>query len=79
MYVPTYWINAFTLPLILENPIFPYLLHLFPEFGANQIKKSVLDHFYVIVEMLHTEITQKVFEIPSQIENSVGVFAQVRC
>ncbi len=34
---------------------------------------------HVIVEMLHTEITQKVFEILSQIENSVGVFAQVRC
>ena len=29
----------------LENPIFPYLSHLFPEFGANQIEKSVLDHF----------------------------------
>jgi hypothetical protein len=31
------------LNLALENPIPPYLSQLFPEFGANQIKKSVLD------------------------------------
>ncbi len=43
--VPTFWINAFTLYLALENPIFPYLSQLFPEFGANRIEKSVLDCF----------------------------------
>ena len=40
--VPTFWINAFTF-LALENPIFPYLSQLLPEFGAKRIEKSVLD------------------------------------
>ena len=31
--------------LVLENPIFPYLSQLLPEFGTNRIKKSVLDRF----------------------------------
>ena len=31
--------------LALENPTFPYLSHLFPEFGANRTEKSVLDRF----------------------------------
>ena len=43
--VPTFWTNGFTLPCFRESYFSVwYLVHLFPEFGANQIKKSLLDH-----------------------------------
>jgi hypothetical protein len=46
--------------LALENPIFPYLSPLLPEFGANRIEKSVLDclngfmltHIYLVRPLL---------------------------